>query len=214
MDAAGGKAMTLRALLASAIVLALSASPASGMTSQWFEDEVPIAIGRVVEQPLSGPRVELHLKLPGRSVEAATCPLTGLEMFWNTESGGFDEVRSLALACPQGWSASGGLPWSTALLAGEPPLRDPFSGVSIDVVREGVDAGTFTGTISATVGDVDPPRDREEFASDEPDHFVSLHGSSTKGYLTAPGGGELWLSGVVHLGTKADHVTDESGAWM
>jgi hypothetical protein len=173
----------------------------------------PIAQGEIVEVATSGPKITLLLKLPKQpTVIEIPCPASGTEAFWNSPTNGLDETRAISFSCPNGTTATPILPWTSTLLESELPLHDKWEHVALKLTYNGVNYGTFTGSLDTIVGDVDPQADREQFARDEPDNFLTFRGGLRKS-LAGPNEAKLWVRGVYHLGDKLLRVTDESGFW-
>jgi hypothetical protein len=196
------------AVLAALLILPASASA----VTRWFYEGQPIAEGETVEVASSGPKIALSLKLPKQTTIKIPCPASGTEAFWNTPTNGLDKTRAISFACPQGTRVTPILPWTSTLLESELPLHDNWENVALRLTYNGVNYGTFTGSLDTTVGDVDPQADRERFAKDELDNYLVFRGGLKKS-LAGPNERKLWFSGVYHLGSNGSRVTDESGAW-
>src|SRR5207237_382165 len=146
---------------------------AAGANTQWFYEHQPIPEGTTDEVASVGPKVALSLKLPKQTAIKVPCPASGREAFWNSSTNGLDETRALSFSCPEGTTVTPILPWTSNLLESElPPLHDEWEHVALKLVVNGVNYGTFTGSIDTTVGDVDPQKDRENFKRDELDHYL------------------------------------------
>jgi hypothetical protein len=200
--------------LATPVVLAtliLTLATNASANTQWFYEGQPIAEGTTVAVASSG-KIALALKLPKQTTIKISCPASGIEAFWNTPTNGRDETRTISFACPEGTSVTPALPWGSTLLESIFPLHDRWESVALHLVYNGVDYGTFTGSLDTTVGDVDPQKDRETFVKDELDHFLIFHGGLTKA-LTGPNEAKVWFAGSYVLGGKTSRVTDESGVW-
>lgn len=200
-----------RAVPASLAALFMLPASASA-TTQWFYNHAPIAQGKVVEVPASGPKVTVSLKPPGQTATKIPCPASGTEAFRNSATNGLDETRTITFSCPEGTRVTPVLPWTSTLLESELPLHDRWERVSLNVTYNGVNYGRFSGSLDTTVGDIDPLHERETTKKDEPDSYVTFRGGQTKA-LTGPNEYKLWLSGGYHLGGKGARVTDESGFW-
>jgi hypothetical protein len=212
---AGGVAVALAVLavawLSSSAALLMLPASASAST-QWFYEGQPIAKGETVEVASSGPKIALGLKLPKQTIIKIPCPASGIEAFWNSPTNGLDETRAISFSCPEGTTVTPTLPWASTLLESELPLRDQWESVALHLIYNGVDDGTFTGSLDTIVGDVDPQTDREKFAKDELDNYLVFRGGLKKA-LAGPNKAKLWFRGNYRLGVKGSRVTDESGAW-
>jgi hypothetical protein len=196
-----------------AVLAAFFVPPASASAStQWFYEGQPIAEGKTVEVASSGPKIALSVKLPKQTTIKLPCPASGTEAFWNTPKNGLDQTRAISFSCPKGTRVTPILPWASTLLESELPLHDKWENVALDLTYNGVDYGTFTGSLDTSVGEVDPQADREKFKKDELDNYLVFHGGISKS-LAGPNEGKLWFSGVYHLGGNGSRVTDESGEW-
>ena len=200
-----------RAMPAAAALAALFTLPASASANtRWFYEGQPIAEGETVEVASSGPKIALSLKLPKQTTIKIPCPASGTEAFWNSPTNGLDETRAISFSCPKGTTVTPILPWTSTLLESELPLHDRWENVALRLTYNGVNYGTFTGSLDTTVGDVDPQADRERFTKDELDNYLTFRPHA----LVGPNEATLWFSGVYHLGVKGSRVTDETGQWI
>jgi hypothetical protein len=195
-------------VLAALLVLPASASAAT----QWFYNRQPIPTGQTVEVAGSGPEVMLSFKPPKQTAIKIPCPASGRQAFWNSPTDGFDETRTISFSCPKGTILTPLLPWTSTLVESELPLHDRWEHVALDVTFNGVNYGTFTGSLDTTVGDIDPEGEIETVARDEPDSYVTFRGGLNQS-LVGPNGYRVWFSRGYRFGGKGSRVTDESGSW-
>ena len=197
--------MTVLAVLVALFVLPTSA----GATTRWFLEERPIAEGKIVQVATTSPDLTVNLKLPKRTTIKIPCSAVGTAAFWNSPTEGLDETQALNFSCPERTTVTPALPWASTLLESALPLHDQWESVRLQLTYNGVDYGTFSGSLTTTVGDVDPQKDRETLPKDEVDNFLTFREHA----LVGPNEAKLWFSGIYHLGSKGSRVTDSSGAW-
>jgi hypothetical protein len=192
--------------------MAMVVPATASASTQWFYNKKPIPKGETVEVASNSSRLLVSLKLPKQTRAQVACSASGRQAFWNTPQGGQDETRAISFACPEGTTITPILPWGSTLLESEIPLHDRWENVALSLTYDGVDYGTFTGSLETNAGDVDPMRDRERFVKDEPDSYLTFHGGLKKA-LAGPNGALVWFSEGLHFGGKGSRVTDESGFW-
>ncbi|MEA2209804.1 MAG: hypothetical protein QOF54_2281 [Solirubrobacteraceae bacterium] len=189
-------------------LLALLTMPATASAStRWFSERQPIAEGETVRVPVHG-NVTVTLKPAGQQGIKIPCTASGREAFWNTPQGGKDETRSLSFACssaPCGAAAiTPHLPWSSTL---EESAIDRWDGVALGVTCGGTNYGTFTGSVQAKVGDVDPEAAASEGGIDDLDNFVKFRGG-IQGALVGANGALAWFTGGYRLGGSGWGISD------
>jgi hypothetical protein len=194
-------------------LLALALPAAASANTQWFYERQLIAPGEIAEVASKSTKLALTLKAPKQKAVKIPCSVGGVEAFWNTPKNGMDETRSIGFSCsaaPCGKATvTPVLPWGSTLLDGPLPLIDRWEGVTLELTCGGVDYGTFTGSLDAKVGDVDPPGKDE--GKDDLDNTIAFKGGVNKPHLRAPNGDLLWFTGFYRLGDKGTGVSDESG---
>ena len=154
------KFLGLLALIVAACGLMSAAAQAAGI--EWLSDGAPIPAGKVEPVATKG-TLTLTLRAPtGKPIGTIKCKVVDKENIQNGPNGGTDEMVALAFRgckarptpCPAGTVTEVralGLPWRSALIPG-PPVRDEFSGVTIEVACSKAVFAIYGGTLAPEVG--------------------------------------------------------------